>query len=194
MSQTKVPYVINLFGSAIQIWELCLSPTLHMEMLQYKDSKGLAWHDLLFDLELIRKFKVKHWTEIAQKVGGSELILNSEARIELRKNGRIAERIQVPELVETTQLFAKYNVENLSSTISNFKEILVLEEFKGQVAKFTFDSEIFQIEQLQFVLKRDDLSTFPRLSQLIHQKGALISNKEDVLLVNQKVLHDQLKI
>ena len=188
MSQTKVPYVINLFGTAIQLWELCLSPTLQQEMLQYKDSKGLAWHDLLFDLELIRKFKVKHWTEIAQKVGVSELILNSEARIELRKNGRIAERIQVAELVETTQLFAKYNVETLSSTTANFEEILVREEFKGQVAKFTFDSENFQIEQLQFVLKRDELSTFPRLSELLYLKSALISSKEDVLLLSQKVL------
>lgn len=188
MSQTKVPYVINLFGTAIQLWELCLSPTLQQEMLQYKDSKGLAWHDLLFDLELIRKFKVKHWTEIAQKVGVSELILNSEARIELRKNGRIAERIQVAELVETTQLFAKYNVETLSSTTANFEEIFVLEEFKGQVAKFTFDSENFQIEQLQFVVKRDELSTFPRLSELLYLKSALISSKEDVLLLSQKVL------
>jgi hypothetical protein len=188
MSQTKVPYVINLFGSAIQLWHLCLSPTLQMEMLQYKDSKGLAWHELLFDLERIRKFKVKHWTEIAKKVGGSELILNSEARIELRKNGRIAERIQVAELIEPTQLFAKYNVETLSSTTSNFEEILVLEEFKGQVAKFTFDSENFQIEQLQFVLKRDELSSFPRLSQIMYLKRALLSSKEDVLLLSQKVL------
>ena len=188
MSQTKVPYVINLFGSAIQLWQLCLSSTLQMEMLQYKDSKSLAWHELLFDLELIRKFKVKHWTEIAQKVGGSELILNSEARIELRKNGRIAERIQVAELIEPTQLFAKYNVETLSSTTSNFEEILILEEFKGQVAKFTFDSENFQIEQLQFVLKRDELSSFQRLSQIMYLKRALLSSKEDVLLLSQKVL------
>lgn len=188
MSQTKVPYVINLFGSAIQLWELRLSASLQMEMIQYKDSKGLAWHELLFDLELIRKFKVKHWTEIAQKVGVSELILNSEARIELRKNGRMAERIQVAELVETTQLFAKYNVETLSSKSSDFEQILVLEECKGQVAKFTFDSENFQIEQLQFVLKRDDLSSFPRLTQLMYLKRALISSKEDVLLLSQKVL------
>ena len=106
----------------------------------------------------------------------------------MRKNGRIAERIQVTELVETTQLFAKYNVETLSSKSSDFEQILVLEECKGQVAKFTFDSENFQIEQLQFVLKRDDLSSFPRLTQLMYLKRALISSKEDVLLLSQKVL------
>ncbi len=188
MSQTKVPYVINLFGSAMQLWELCLSPTLQMEMLQYKDSNGLAWHDLLFDLELIRKFKVKHWTEIAQKVGGSELILNSEARIELRKNGRIAERIQVAELVETTQLFAKYNVETILSKPAAKAEIIVIEEIKGQVAKFTFDSENFQIAQLQFLLRRDELSSYPRLAQLMYQESALVSSKEDVLLLSQKVV------
>lgn len=188
MSQTKIPYVINLFGSAMQLWELCLSPTLQMEMLQYKDSNGLAWHDLLFDLELIRKFKVKHWTEIAQKVGGSELILNSEARIELRKNGRIAERIQVAELVETTQLFAKYNVETILSNPAAKAEIIVIEEIKGQVAKFTFDSENFQIEQLQFVLKRDELSSYPRLANIKINQAALHSSKEDVLLVGQRVI------
>lgn len=188
MSQTKVPYVINLFGTAIQLWELRLSPMLQMEMLQYKDSKGLAWHDLLFDLELIRKFKVKHWTEIAQKVGVSELILNSEARIELRKNGRIAERIQVAELVETTQLFAKYNVETILSKPAAKAEIIVIEEIKGQVAKFTFHSENFQIEQLQFLLKRDELSSYPRLAQLMYQESALVSSKEDVLLLSQKVV------
>jgi hypothetical protein len=187
MSQTKIPYVINLFGSAMQLWELCLSPRLQMEMLQYKDSNGLAWHDLLFDLELIRKFKVKHWTEIAQKVGGSELILNSEARIELRKNGRIAERIQVAELVETTQLFAKYNVETILSKPAAKAEIIVIEEIKGQVAKFTFDSENFQIEQLQFVLKRDELSSYPRLANIKINQAALHSSKEDVLLIGQRV-------
>ncbi|MEN9969219.1 MAG: hypothetical protein RIR94_1415, partial [Bacteroidota bacterium] len=111
MSQTKIPYVINLFGTALQVWELNLDRNIQQEMLQYMDVKGLGWHELLFDLELIRKFKVKHWTDIAQKMGGSELILNAEARIELRKNGRMAERIQVAELIEPTQLFAKYHVE-----------------------------------------------------------------------------------
>jgi hypothetical protein len=100
----------------------------------------------------------------------------------------MAERIQVAELVEPTQLFAKYNVETMPSRTSTSEKILVLEEFKGQVAKFTFDSENFQMEQLQFVLKRDDLSIFPRLSQLIYLKRALISSKEDVLLLSQKVL------
>jgi hypothetical protein len=62
-------------------------------------------------------------------------------------------------------------------------------EFKGQVAKFTFDSENFQIEDLQFVLKRDELSSMTRLSELLFLNRALISSKENVLLLSQKVLH-----
>ena len=114
---------------------------------------------------------------VMQKVGGSELILNSEARIELRKNGRIAERIQVAELVETTQLFAKYNVETILSKPAAKAEIIVIEEIKGQVAKFTFDSENFQIEQLQFVLKRDESSSYPRLANIKINQAALHSSK-----------------
>lgn len=191
MSQTKIPFVINLFGTAIQVWRLCLTPTLQLEMRQFKDSKGLNWHDLFFDLELIRKFKVKHWTDIAQKVGNSELILNREARIELRKNGRIAERIQVSELLESAQLFAKYNTcwTAEHSFEKSLDTILVLEELKGQVAKFTFDAQNFQIDQLQFLLKRDELSSFPRLSQLSYLNKFLISGREDVLLLSQQLLN-----
>ena len=189
MSQTKIPYVINLFGTALQVWELNLDRNIQQEMLQYMDAKGLGWHELLFDLELIRKFKVKHWTEIAQKMGGSELILNAEARIELRKNGRMAERIQVAELLEPTQLFAKYHVETKLPQMISSESIFVVEQLKGQVAKFTFDSENFQIDQLQFLLTKDGLSTTPRLASIKINQVALLSNKEDVLLVGQQVVN-----
>jgi hypothetical protein len=189
MSQTKIPYVINLFGTALQVWELNLDRNIQQEMLQYMDAKGLGWHELLFDLELIRKFKVKHWTEIAQKMGGSELILNAEARIELRKNGRMAERIQVAELLEPTQLFAKYHVETKLPQMISSESIFVVEQLKGQVAKFTFDSENFQIDQLQFLLTKDDLSTTPRLTSININRDALLSIKEDVLLVGQQVVN-----
>lgn len=187
MSQTKVPYVINLFGSAIQLWELCLSPMLQMEMQQYKESKGLAWHDLLFDLELIRKFKVKHWTEIAQKVGGSELMLNSEARIELRKNGRMAERIIINELIAPSQLFAKYNTRQVATQVSAVAQLIIIEEVKGQIAKFAFEAPHFEMEQLEFCIKTDQYSTMPRLSAIAQQQITLASSKEDVLVLGQRV-------
>ena len=187
MSQTKVPYVINLFGSAIQLWQLCLSPTLQMEMQQYKESKGLAWHDLLFDLELIRKFKVKHWTEIAQKVGGSELMLNSEARIELRKNGRMAERIIINELIAPSQLFAKYNTRQVATQVSVVAQLIIIEEVKGQIAKFAFEAPHFEMEQLEFCIKADQYSTMPRLSAIAQQQITLASSKEDVLVLGQRV-------
>jgi hypothetical protein len=189
MSQTKIPYVINLFGTALQVWELNLDRNIQREMLQYMAAKGLGWHELLFDLELIRKFKVKHWTDIAQKMGGSELILNAEARIELRKNGRMAERIQVAELIEPTQLFAKYHVETKLPQMISSESIFVIEQIKGQVAKFTFDAENFQMEQLQFLLTKDDLSTTPRLASIKINQVALLSIKEDVLLVGQQVVN-----
>lgn len=189
MSQTKIPYVINLFGTALQVWELNLDRNIQREMLQYMAAKGLGWHELLFDLELIRKFKVKHWTEIAQKMCCSELILNAEARIELRKNGRMAERIQVAELIEPTQLFAKYHVETKLPQMISSESIFVVEQLKGQVAKFTFDAENFQMEQLQFLLTKDDLSTTPRLASIKINQVALLSIKEDVLLVGQQVVN-----
>jgi hypothetical protein len=39
MNQTKIPYVINLFGTALQVWRLCPDPSLQIEVLQYMDAR-----------------------------------------------------------------------------------------------------------------------------------------------------------
>jgi hypothetical protein len=86
-------------------------------------------------------------------------------------------------------LFAKYHVENQMPQIPSSESIFVIEQLKGQIAKFTFDSENFQIDQLQFLLINDDLSTAPRLANIRWKQEHLHSIKEDVLLVGQQVVN-----
>lgn len=187
MSQKVNSYVINLFGTAIQSWELEITPSLRSAIENLHSAHNHTIQEILFDLDLIRKLGVKHWTDLGNKVGGLELLLNHEARIELRKNGRLAERILVKDLLEPMQLFAKYNTTILAKNTLKPGSLIVLERLKGQTAKYTFESATFQMDQLDFGLANDSFTSDIRLSTISFRQKLLRSTREEVLLMGQEV-------
>jgi hypothetical protein len=52
-------------------------------------------------------------TQVANKVGSTQMLPNADSRIELRKNGRIAERINIQELLNPQGFFGQYDTHNL---------------------------------------------------------------------------------
>jgi hypothetical protein len=188
MSQKVHSYVINLFGTAIQSWELAITPSLKSEIDRLRSAQHFTIQEILFDLDLIRKLGVTHWTELAKRIEGLELLLNNEARIELRKNGRLAERILVKDLLEPMQLFAKYNSTILSKNTLKPDSLIVLERLKGQTAKYTFETMHFQMDQLEFGLANDSFTSDIRLSTISFRQKLLRSIREEVLIMGQDVI------
>ena len=180
-------YVLNLFGTCLQIWELHLTEELKARIQAYISQKNSSWYDILFDLSLLQQFDLNHWTQVANKVGSAQMLLNSDSRIELRKNGRIAERINIQELLTPKGFFGQYDTHELSPIEFNKDKIFVIEQLKGQVAKHTFELERFQMDKLQFCLCSDQLSKETRLGELTYGNSALKNKYEDLLLVGQEV-------
>jgi hypothetical protein len=180
-------YVLNLFGTCLQIWELHLTEELRARIQAYISQKNSTWYDVLFDLSLLQQFDLNHWTQVANKVGSAQMLLNSDSRIELRKNGRIAERINIQELLTPKGFFGQYDTHNLDPIQLNKDKIHVIEQLKGQVAKYTFELERFQMDKLQFGLRSDDLSKETRLGELTYGNNVLKNKYEDLLLVGQEV-------
>ena len=181
-------YVLNLFGTCLQIWELHLTEELKDRIHAYISQKNISWYDVLFDLSLLQQFDLDHWTQVANKVGSAQMLLNTDSRIELRKNGRIAERINIKELLSPQGFFGQYDTHNLDPIQLNKDKIYVIEHLKGQVAKYTFELERFQMDKLQFGLCSDQLSKETRLGELTYGKSALKNKYEDLLLVGQEVI------
>ena len=188
MSQKVHSFVINLFGTAIQSWELAITPSLKSEIDRLRSAQHFTIQEILFDLDLIRKLGVTHWTELGKRIGGLELLLNNEARIELRKNGRLAERILVKDLLEPMQLFAKYNSTILSKNTLKTDSLIVIEYLKGQTAKYTFETMHFQMDQLEFGLANDSFTSDIRLSTISFRQKLLRSIREEVLIMGQGVI------
>jgi hypothetical protein len=180
-------YVLNLFGTCLQIWELHLTEELKARFQAYISQKNSTWYDVLFDLSLLQQFDLNHWTQVANKVGSAQMLLNADSRIELRKNGRIAERINIQELLSPQGFFGQYDTHNLDPIQLNKDKIHVIEQLKGQVAKYTFELERFQMDKLQFGLRSDDLSKETRLGELTYNSNVLKNKYEDLLLMGQEV-------
>jgi hypothetical protein len=180
-------YVLNLFGTCLQIWELHLTEELKARFQAYISQKNSTWYDVLFDLSLLQQFDLNHWTQVANKVGSAQMLLNADSRIELRKNGRIAERINIQELLSPQGFFGQYDTHNLDPIQLNKDKIHVIEQLKGQVAKYTFELERFQMDKLQFGLRYDDLSKETRLGELTYNSNVLKNKYEDLLLMGQEV-------
>ena len=180
-------YVLNLFGTCLQIWELNLTVELKARIQTYISQKNSSWYDVLFDLSLLQQFDLNHWTQVANKVGSAQMLLNADSRIELRKNGRIAERINIQELLTPKGFFGQYDTHELSPIEFNKDKIYVIEQLKGQVAKYTFELERFQMDKLQFSLRSDDLSKETRLGELTYNSNVLKNKYEDLLLMGQEV-------
>lgn len=180
-------YVLNLFGTCLQIWELNLTDELKDQIQAYISEKNISWYDVLFDLILLQQFDLNHWTQVANKVGSTQMLLDADSRIELRKNGRIAERINIQELLNPQGFFGQYNTHHSTPIELNKDKIFVIEHLKGQVAKYTFELERFQMDKLQFGLCSDQLSKEIRLGELTYGNSALKNKYEDLLLVGQEV-------
>ncbi len=180
-------YVLNLFGTCLQIWELHLADELKDRIQAYISQKNSSWYDVLFDLSLLQQFDLNHWTQVSNKVGSAQMLLNLDSRIELRKNGRIAERINIQELLNPQGFFGQYDTHILDPIQLNKDKIYVIEQLKGQVAKYTFELERFQMDKLQFGLRSDDLAKETRLGDLTYNSNVLKNKYEDLLLVGQEV-------
>jgi len=180
-------YVLSLCGTCLQIWELNLTDELKVQIQAYISEKNSSWYEVLFDLTLLQQFDLDHWTQVANKVGSTQMLLNADSRIELRKNGRIAERINIQELLNPQGFFGQYDTNHLTPFEFNKDKIYVIEHLKGQVAKHTFELERFQMDKLQFGLCSDQLSKETRLGELTYGNSALKNKYEDLLLVGQEV-------
>jgi hypothetical protein len=86
-------YVLNLFGTCLQIWELNLTDELKDQIQAYISEKNSSWYDVLFDLSLLQQFDLNHWTQVANKVGSTQMLLNADSRIELRKKGQLFQKL-----------------------------------------------------------------------------------------------------
>ena len=99
MSKVKQQgYVLNLFGTGVQLWDIELPQETMLKLTTFKITRKVTWEEVMFNLEIMEKLGYSNWTEYAKPLTSICLLLDDSARIELRKKSRLIEMISAKEL------------------------------------------------------------------------------------------------
>ena len=190
MSQNKQQsFILNLFGTGVQLWDLDLPHEAMLKLETHQAKFNLTWEELIFNLEIVEKLGYHNWTEFAKPLTPIRLAMDVNARIELRKKGRLVELISAKEVCAPTSLFSRYEVTNDESVFEPPKQLRLMIRYKGLVSKFNFQDESFRMDTLEFNLDAQNVKNEILLNQISLQGIPLISVQDDLLHVRGEVIN-----
>jgi hypothetical protein len=184
----KNSYIINLFGNAIQIWDLDLPQDTLLKLESHQTKFNLTWEEVIFNLEIVEKLGYQNWTDFAKPITPIRLSMDANARIELRKKGRMAELISAKELCSPSSLFSRYEVSDDELSFEEPKQLRFIIRYKGMVSKFAFEDDSFRMDKLEFKLDRHNVQNEILLSAISLNGLPLSSLQDDLLHVRGEVL------
>ena len=181
--------ILNINGFGFRYVDFEIDEAEFMEMQQFIADKKITWEKLVFDFQYQRKFDLLNRTKILEESETQQgIYLSASTFLEVKqvKGKRIA-KTTANSLIEKT-LFPIYTIafENEITKTTSSKQIRVMQEEKGLLAKFYFSTDLFAWENLTFVMLQFQKTTF--LSKVQIGNDILISKSNDSVVTGNNVL------
>ena len=178
-------FIVNLFGNGIRYWIISKNDPVVNELSKLKTKLGIRWDQLLFDLTLMKKFGIDHWsnlTEIPEQYG---MMLTVNDRIEIKNGIKIIKKFKAAELIDKEELFPLFNTSVYSPkhTYESQNALLVAQYETGLIAKYYFHSSRFDPDELVFHVCKPFESTNDKLLQVITYNGTSIKKQSEDTVV-----------
>ena len=187
----KQGYVLNLFGTGVQLWDIDLPQEIILKLATFKIKHNLTWEEVMFNLEIMERLGFSNWTEFAEALTPIQLLMDDTARIELRKKSRLIELISAKELCSPSSLFSRYEVSNEEVSFEEPKQLRFIIRYKGLVSKFAFEDDAFRMDKLEFKLDRQNINNGIMLSTISLNGLPLSSLQDDLLHVRGEMLKEK---
>ena len=192
--KSKNSYIINLFGNAIQIWDLDLPQEMLLKLTAYQSKFNLTWEEVIFNLEIVEKLGYQNWMDFSKPITPIQLLMDDTARIELRKKSRLIELISAKELCSPSSLFSRYEVSDDELSFEEPKQLRFIIRYKGLVSKFAFEDDAFRMDKLEFKLDRQNVNNEIMLSTISLNGIPLSSFQDDLLHVRGEIVKGKKKL
>lgn len=149
MKRNSSEIIINFFGTGIRFWKSTISKEVLEKMNVQKLKLNKSWRELLFDLNYLDYFGYQHWSELST-TESTGLILNQHLSIEIRKKGRILEKINLDRFNDSQLLYPLY--QKKESVIEHFdsEQFLIIQLEKGLIQKYALNTEKLNMDKLEF--------------------------------------------
>ncbi len=189
MSKSENEYIVNLIGQGIRYWICSIQKEDFETMLAIKNAVKKPWNELLFDLDFLAIFDYAHWSELAQYNEKTGLILCPENIIEIRKNGKLIEKLSASALQNKNVILPLYICKESKIQPAENTHFVILQYERGLVGKYIFSDVKLNLDHLIFELKTFEETNIapPILGGLIYKNQLLESQMDDTLITNLQV-------
>jgi len=180
-------YFINLFGESLRYW-ICDLPLENFEfMKKFKEESNKSWEELFFDFDFLNTFGFNHWSELSEHSEFRGLLIGKNNRIEIKGKTKKVLRLNSDELLKQNTLFPLYQVAIIDPTLplKESKRFVLLNYEIGQFAKYSFESEAFEVDKLDFQVSNFPYSTADYLLANIKYQGVELKLLQEDTLINK---------
>jgi hypothetical protein len=186
-----MPYFINLFGESLRYWICDLPQETYDFMRKYKEENSKLWEELFFDFDFLNTFGFNHWSELTEHPEFRGFMITKNNRIEVKGKTKKVLKLNANELLNQNTLFPLYQVSMLESIVplNGSKRFILLNYEIGQFAKYSFESDSFEVDKLDFQVSRFPyLATDFLLVNIQYQGVELKILQEDTLINKMQVI------
>jgi hypothetical protein len=156
-------------------------------MSKYKEENNKSWEELFFDFDFLNTFGFNHWSELTDYPEFRGFFINKSNRIEVKGKIRKPLKLNATELLNQNTLFPLYQVSMIDLTLplSGSKRFILLNYEIGQFAKYSFESDSFEVDKLNFQVSQFPYSNADCLLVNIQYQGVELKILQEDTLVNK---------
>lgn len=185
-------YTLNLYGTSIRVWK-CYIPIRRFEYFEKcRLALNLDWVNFLFDLEILNKLGYSNWSELSTKKAETYFNLSIRNTIEIKLGNKKVFKSNISVILNEGVLFPIFNTSyslESNENIGEYKLIKLIQEEIGLFAKYRFETDSFEINQLEFiVINNSDYSSSNLLKSIKYQNTLLKSKIDDSLIQSVRVI------
>jgi hypothetical protein len=189
---THSPYlshIINLFGNGIRYWVCDLDAPEMEPLIALKLQRSLRWDQVLFDLSLLNRHGIDHWSSLSCREEKFGFMLTDQNRLEIKKGSKLVLRFHSVELYDDVLLFPRFRSSILPATETISPHLMIFQFETGSIGKFRIDSDEFNINDLIFnleqpLLQENDLL----LTGITYQDKKLENERQDTVVRGLRVV------
>lgn len=171
----------------LRYWICDLPQETYNFMRNYKEENNKSWEELFFDFDFLNTFGFNHWSELTEHPEFRGFLITKNNRIEVKGKTKKVLKLNAIELLNQNTLFPLYQVSMIESTLplNASKRFILLNYEIGQFAKYSFDSDSFEVDKLDFQVSQFPYSNSDCLLVNINYQGLELKLLQEDTLVNK---------
>ncbi len=185
-------YIVNLFGECLRYWICDLKVETYKYIFNHKIEFDKSWEELFFDLDFLNTIGFNHWSELSNYDEFRGFLISKNNRIEVKGKIRKTLKLNAIELLNQNTLFPLYQVSMIDSNfpLNGYKRFILLNYEIGQFAKYSFESDSFNVDKLEFKLITCPMINLDFILAGIDYEGVNLINIDEETLVKKMLVID----